>query len=148
MFTPRSRFAATKARNGKNMQSNDNVIALTRPAAYPAEILGTSPVMPPQVSLNIAASDDDGAVAFVTLMQRFIDPAIAFGMLAATAQFFGPGVGAQYIAFGVIAALLTILLFKPAIGDQLWLESSVIGLAGNVFGSWTMLLGILMLIGV
>jgi len=128
------------------MQSN-NIITLSRPALYSAETSNVSRSSVPRLSLDAPWSDSDGSIAFVSLLQRLADPCIVFGTLAASAVFVESRFDEAYIALGLVAALLSILLFKHAAIDRSWNHSGVLALGANVFGSWAMLIGILMLMG-
>lgn len=132
------------------MQSNDNVISLSRPAAHAADTgeARVLPALPQHVGLSVPASEDDGMVTFVSLMQRIVDPAIVFAVLVTGAQWFNEPFEGQYLALGIIGALLAFMLFRQAAGNQPWHQGGAVGLVSSVLGSWMMLIGLLMLVGV
>lgn len=92
-------------------------------------------------------AQDEGVIALAALVLRIMDPILVLATLAACSwSFFLPFDG-PYIALGIIAALITLLLFKPLALAQPWHHQGVLGMCGSVLASWMMVAGMLLLIG-
>jgi len=101
-----------------------------------------------RMSLGQEVFADNGVVDLVARAQRLIDPLLVLIALAAAVRLHGLPFDGAHLALGLIAALLTHILFTLAADTKSWHEGGPLGLAAHVFGSWMMLSGALLLLGV
>ncbi len=101
-----------------------------------------------RMSLGQEVFADNGIVDLVAHAQRLIDPLLVLLSLAVIARLHGLRFDGAHLALGLIAALLTYILFTLVANTKSWHEGGVPGLAAHVLGSWMMLSGALLLLGV
>jgi putative colanic acid biosynthesis UDP-glucose lipid carrier transferase len=124
---------------------------LVRPAPALAIANERAPSPSPLVrrmSLGQEVFADNGAVELVAHLQRLIDPLLVLLTLVAAVRLYGLPFDGAHVALGLIAALLTHILFTLVANTKSWHEGGALGLAAHVFGSWMMLSGVLLLLGV
>lgn len=131
------------------MSSNEqhNVVALSSPRKWgeqrraPAVARDTRLASP-----HTKLADRNGVAALAARCQRVGDPVLVVAVLAACAHVTGTAFGEAFIALSAIAALATLMFFKPLAFAQPWSRAGASGLCAGVFGAWMMVVGVLLLL--
>jgi Undecaprenyl-phosphate glucose phosphotransferase len=130
------------------LQEEQNVAALAPPQKWSELVRAPTVARQTRVVPRAMLADRNGAVALAAYFQRIGDASLVVTVLAACAHYSGVAFEDAFVGLSAIAALATLIFFRPLALVQPWSRTGVRGMCAGVLGAWMMLAGTLFLLGI